>query len=56
MMYSCAPRYVEQMMIAADVFNVPIKVIDVVNGYPSAANFIVSNLEIIKYIINHVEC
>ncbi|MDC7729674.1 hypothetical protein ACTFSO_18870 [Bacillus cereus group sp. MYBK120-1] len=56
MMYSCAPRYVEQMMIAADVFNVPIKVINVVNGYPSVANLLVSNYEIIKYIINYVEC
>lgn len=54
--YSCAPRYVEQMMIAADIFSVPIKVIDVVNGYPSAANLVVSNYEIIKYIINSVEC
>ncbi|MDL2418690.1 hypothetical protein AVT_08875 [Bacillus tropicus] len=54
--YSCAPRYVKQMMMAADVFSVPIKVIDIVNGYPSAANLIVSNYEIIKYIINYVEC
>ncbi len=56
MMYSCAPRYVEQMMMAADVFNVPIKVIDVVNGYPSAAMLVVNNYEIIKYIINYVRC
>ncbi|EOQ22266.1 hypothetical protein KQ1_05843 [Bacillus cereus BAG3O-1] len=54
--YSCAPRYVKQMMVAADVFSVPIKVIDIVNGYPSAANLIVINYEIIKYIINYVEC
>ncbi|MBT2575933.1 hypothetical protein J7E43_00485 [Bacillus sp. ISL-8] len=56
MMYPCAPQYIEQMMMAADVFNVSIEVIDVVNGYPGAANLIVNNYEIIKYIINYVEC
>ncbi|MCS0788231.1 hypothetical protein NX021_08610 [Cytobacillus firmus] len=55
MIYSCAPRYVQQMIKAADVFSVPIKVKDVVNGYPSAANLVVSNCEIIKYIISNVE-
>lgn len=54
MIYSCAPRYVQQMIKAADVFSVPIKVKDVVNGYPSAANLVVSNCEIILVMLKIV--
>lgn len=42
-------------MLAADIFNVSIKVIDVVNGYLRVTRLIVNNYEIIKYIINYVE-
>lgn len=56
MVYSCIPHHVEQMIKAAELFKVPIKVKDEVNGFPCAATLQVSDYAIFKYIANCFEC
>ncbi len=42
------------MMRVAEIFNVPIKIIVLVNGYLTAVKLSISNYEF-KYVINHIE-
>jgi len=54
-MYSCSPKYIEKMMIAADKFNIPIKLRDVIDGYPQAVEIQIYDLKVIEDIIVSID-
>lgn len=53
MMYSCAPRIIEQMMKAAVKYRLPITVIDVKDSKPQAVEMVIEGMSFVTTILKN---